>query len=404
MEGNPSLARLRAVAWAASAAALLIASLAGAQLVQAATSTCSPTGTIAAGDYIIQANEWNSSLQQCITYTGGTAWSITTANFNTATNGAPATYPSIFKGCHWGLCTSNSGLPIQTSKLTSATTSWSTTQTGSGMYNVAYDLWFNSTATTSGQPDGTELMIWLNRLNAYPFGSQTATASIAGFNWQVWTGQQSSWKVITYVLDPGATSFSNLDVLALIKDAVNRGSVNSAHYLIDAEAGFEVWIGGQGLGVNSFSFSASANGNTATPTPTQTATSSAARTASASPTRTASSTPVRTATPGVTSGGSAKCSAAYAIGSSWNTGFIANVTVTNTGTVATKSWKVTWTWPGNQAITNSWNATVSSSGTAVTATNATYNGAIAGGGNTAFGFQASFSGSNTNPTLTCSAT
>ena len=68
---------------------------------QAATTTCSGTGTISAGDYMIQANEWNSSAQQCITYTGGTAWSVTTANFNLS-GGAPATYPSIYKGCHWG--------------------------------------------------------------------------------------------------------------------------------------------------------------------------------------------------------------------------------------------------------------------------------------------------------------
>jgi cellulose 1,4-beta-cellobiosidase len=33
-----------------------------------------------------------------------------------------------------------------------------------------------------------------------------------------------------------------------------------------------------------------------------------------------------------------------------------------------------------------------------------YNGAIAAAGNTAFGFQASFSGTNAAPTLTCSAT
>jgi cellulose 1,4-beta-cellobiosidase len=80
------------------------------------------------------------------------------------------------------------------------------------------------------------------------------------------------------------------------------------------------------------------------------------------------------------------------------------VTVTNTGTVATKSWKVTWTWGGNQAISNSWNATVTSSGTSVSATNQVYNGAIAPGGNTAFGFQAGFTGTITAPALTCSAT
>ena len=80
------------------------------------------------------------------------------------------------------------------------------------------------------------------------------------------------------------------------------------------------------------------------------------------------------------------------------------MTVTNTGTVATKSWKVTWTWGGSQAITNSWNAVVASSGTSVTATNQSYNAVLAPGGNTSFGFQASYSGTITAPTLTCSAT
>src|SRR5579883_3311680 len=112
------LLRPRALAAAlAIAVAAAVSTAALAPAAQAATTTCSGTGTIAAGDYMIQANEWNSSAQQCITYTGGTAWNVSTANFNLATNGAPATYPSIYKGCHWGLCTGNSGMPIQMSKL-----------------------------------------------------------------------------------------------------------------------------------------------------------------------------------------------------------------------------------------------------------------------------------------------
>ena len=53
---------------------------------------------------------------------------------------------------------------------------------------------------------------------------------------------------------------------------------------------------------------------------------------------------------------------------------------------------------------NSWNAAVTSSGTAVTANNMSYNNVIAAGGNTTFGLQASFTGTNATPTLTCSAT
>ena len=224
----------------------------------AATTTCQPQGSIKinSGEYTIQANEWNSSATQCITYTAGTAWSVSTANFNLS-GGAPATYPSIYKGCHWGACTTGSNLPIQVSKLASATSSWSTTQPATGAYDVAYDLWTNSRPSTNGQPDGSEIMIWQNsRGGVSPFGSKTATATIGGLHWDVWTGRQSSWNIISYVLQGGSTSFNGLDVKALIDDSVARGTTNANHYLLDAEAGFEIWRGGQGLATNSFSFHA----------------------------------------------------------------------------------------------------------------------------------------------------
>ncbi|MFF0415423.1 glycoside hydrolase family 6 protein [Kitasatospora sp. NPDC004745] len=102
-------------------------------------------------------------------------------------------------------------------------------------------------------------------------------------------------------------------------------------------------------------------------------------------------------------GGSSGCSAGYAVGNDWGSGFTAGVTVTNTGSTATKSWTVTWSWGGNQQITNSWNAVTSQSGGAVTATGQAYNGALAPNGTTSFGFQATYSGGNTAPTLSCTA-
>ncbi|SDM76016.1 GH12 family glycosyl hydrolase domain-containing protein [Actinacidiphila guanduensis] len=366
---RPRLRRLLAALAVAAVAAVLLP-LGAAQSASAATSTCDPQGTITAGDYTIQANEWNSTLQQCIGYSGGTAWSVDTANFNLGTNGAPATYPSIFKGCHWGDCTPNSGLPIQVSRLGSATSSWSTVQPASGAYDVAYDLWINSTPTTKGQPDGTEIMIWLNsRGGVQPFGAKTGTSSAAGHSWDVWTGQQTSWKIISYVLQGGGTSFSNLDVKALIDDAVSRGSVNPSHYLIDAEAGFEIWQGGQGLATNSFSFAASTGG----------------------------STPPGGGTPPAGNG----CTAAYKVSNDWGSGFTADVTVT-AGSAAIHGWTVTWSYGGGQQVTNAWNAGVHQSGSAVTATDAGYNGSLGAGGSTSFGVQGTGSGGSA-PALTCTA-
>jgi cellulose 1,4-beta-cellobiosidase len=296
------------------------------------------------------------------------AWTITQTGFNSSPgNGAPATYPSTFKGCHWGLCTSGSGLPIQVSQLGSATSSWSTNQVPSGKYDVAYDLWFNSTPTTSGQPDGTEIMIWINsRGGVQPFGSQTGTANLAGYNWNVWTGNQTSWKIISYVLQGGATSVNNLDIKALINDAVARGSLNPAHYLIDSEVGFEIWQGGQGLGTNSYSFTATQGGGGNPPPP---------------------------------NGG---CSATWHTDNDWGSGFTATVTVTNTSANPANGWAVHWTWPGNQNLTGGWNANLVQSGRTVDAGNMSYNGYLApGGGSTTFGVQGTYSGTNTPPQVIC---
>ena len=251
----------------------------------AATTTCAPQGTISAngGEYTIQANEWNSSAPQCITYNSGTSWSVSTADFNLS-GGAPATYPSIYKGCHWGGCTSGSNLPIQVSKLATATSSWHTVQPATGAYDVAYDLWTNSAPTTGGQPDGSEIMIWLNsRGGVSPFGSRVATATIAGLSWDVWTGRQASWNIVSYVLRGGSTAVDNLDVKALIDDSVARGTTNAAHYLLDAEAGFEIWKGGQGLATSSFSFNATAGGGVTPLSQGRPATSSSVENASLAP-------------------------------------------------------------------------------------------------------------------------
>src|SRR5580658_4663049 len=147
-----------------------------------AQSTCSSSGTesISSNEYVFQQDEWNSSLEQCSTVSG-VGFSVTTADFDQATNGAPATYPSIFRGCHWGNCTSSSPFPIQENNIASATTSVTITQPTGFNNDAAYDIWFNQTSTTSGQPNGTEVMIWINHQGSpQPFGSQTATVTIDG--------------------------------------------------------------------------------------------------------------------------------------------------------------------------------------------------------------------------------
>ncbi|MFN2544168.1 MAG: cellulose binding domain-containing protein [Actinomycetota bacterium] len=233
----------------------------GASSATAATvEPCDRFGTVHIDNnqYIYQQDEWNSTDVQCASVDDATgAWQIAQANFAMPIPGAPAGYPSVFRGCHWGTCTNGSGLPIRVSSLASATSSWSTTQTPSGAYDVTYDLWTNSRTRTSGTPDGSEIMIWLaSQGGMHPFGELVGTVDLAGATWRVYTHRMSSWNAIAYERTEPATDVTDLDLRAFIVDSVTRGSTRSSWYLLDAEAGFEIWQGGAGLGSASFSFNA----------------------------------------------------------------------------------------------------------------------------------------------------
>jgi hypothetical protein len=223
----------------------------------ATTPLCnSQTISVGGGPYMIENNEWGSSAPECITTDGSTDFAVAHSAIANPIS-TPGGYPAIYKGCHWGACTPGSGFPIQVSDIHpgTVTTSWSTSQPGgSNVYNVAYDIWFNQTPTTSGQPHGAELMIWLNHNGpVHPFRSRVASnVSIGGRSYNVWFGRQA-WNTISYTMTSGTTSVSHLDLQPFIADAVRRGYISRSWYLVDVEAGFEIWRGGAGLAANAFS-------------------------------------------------------------------------------------------------------------------------------------------------------
>lgn len=80
----------------------------------------------------------------------------------------------------------------------------------------------------------------------------------------------------------------------------------------------------------------------------------------------------------------------------WSTGFTADVRVTNNGAPVT-SWALGWTFAGDQRVSSGWNAQITQSGPAVTASSLAYNGTLGTGATTSFGFQGTYSGTNTAP-------
>jgi hypothetical protein len=98
----------------------------------------------------------------------------------------------------------------------------------------------------------------------------------------------------------------------------------------------------------------------------------------------------------------AGCTAAYSTQSEWSGGFVAAVTVTDSGTTPLTAWTVTFSFGGDQKVTSSWNSSQVQSLEYVTASNASYNGAVAVGSSTSFGFQGTWGASDAVPTsLTC---
>src|ERR687888_204564 len=87
------------------------------------------------------------------------------------------------------------------------------------------------------------------------------------------------------------------------------------------------------------------------------------------------------------------CQVTYAFQSQWQDGFVTNLTIRNTGANTFNGWTLTWTFGGNQRITNLWNANWTQTGQAVTtSSNADWNRVIAVGG------QYTFGGTNAVPT------
>ncbi|MFG1913214.1 cellulose binding domain-containing protein [Micromonospora sp. NPDC048898] len=92
------------------------------------------------------------------------------------------------------------------------------------------------------------------------------------------------------------------------------------------------------------------------------------------------------------------CRVTYRNQSEWQGGFVATVTLQNTGTAPVDGWIVTFSYPGDQQVTSAWNATVGQTGATVTARNVDWNRVLAPGGSTSFGLQGRWAASDLAPT------
>lgn len=344
-----------------SALAAVAALLVAAPPAQADTTICEQYGsTVIQGRYVVQNNRWGTSAPQCVTATD-TGFRVSQADGSVPTNGAPKSYPSVFNGCHYTNCSPGTSLPARISTISSAPSSISYGYVSNAVYNASYDIWLDPTPRTDGV-NRTEIMIWFNRVGTIqPIGSPVGTASVGGRSWEVWTGSNGSNDVISFVA-PSVISSWSFDVMDFVDQTVARGMAQSSWYLTSVQAGFEPWQNGAGLAVNSFSSTVNLGGGS----------------------------------PGGPGTPATACQVTYAT-NAWQGGFTADVTVKNTGSTAVDNWKLGFTLPSGQRVTSSWNATLSGSSGAVTASPVAHNAQIAPGGSQTFGLQGTHSGTFARP-------
>jgi glycosyl hydrolase family 12/putative Ig domain-containing protein len=205
------------------------------------------------GPYKLQVNEWDSAATLELSYSyPPAAFSVADSAVDNAAGGSPASYSSIFSGNHWGTVSPVNPFPLQVSAIAAGevTTSITTALVSGGDWNLMYDIWF--VPAPGGIQTGTdlEMIVWLNQEGtAVPAGSQVATATVGGNAYKVWWDGST----VTFQFATPVTGVANLDLYPLIQYAVAAGYLQDSWYLIDVEAGFELWQGGTGLGVTSFS-------------------------------------------------------------------------------------------------------------------------------------------------------
>jgi cellulase/cellobiase CelA1 len=93
----------------------------------------------------------------------------------------------------------------------------------------------------------------------------------------------------------------------------------------------------------------------------------------------------------------AAATATLSVEHTWQTGFIAHFTITNSSTVALNDWKLEFDLPVGESISHTWNSTLAQSGTHYVLTPANWNRIIAPGSSATGGLRGVLTGSYSPP-------
>lgn len=185
-------------------AAMLTSAIAlGTGVANAATwSSSDAFGSWTDNGYYFSNDVWGSGAgAQTIWANSQTNWGVWSDQPNT---GGIKSYPHVGKDIGRTL-----------SALNSVTSNFSVSVPSAGAFETAYDIWANGS--------GYEIMVWLNKTGAVgPLGSQAATATVGGSTWNVYSGNNGSNPVYSF-LRTSNTSSGSVDILAVLRWIESKG-------------------------------------------------------------------------------------------------------------------------------------------------------------------------------------
>lgn len=203
-------------------------------------------GSISGGQYNMISNVFNDDGgSQCITYNNNNSWGVNASHNG---SGGIKAYPAVVYGCHYGYCSTNTGLPKQVSQLGNVHTNWTQSSSGNA-YDAAYDIWFDPSAYPGNRANKYELMIWLRWSNTKPIAQNydasgnaipyASNVSLSGKTWNVYHRDNT-----TSFLPTTQTNSVNIDVKPFINYMVSKGFMGSSNYMTSVQAGWEIIQGG----------------------------------------------------------------------------------------------------------------------------------------------------------------
>ncbi len=226
---------------------------------------------------VLRNDTYGPGARMCLSNENdGNNFRVTSVHFPTYNWNA---YPELFTGCWYGVCSRKTMLPMPLSRLHRLTMTLWTRYPASTIGNDATDWWFGmrKANTTCGcHPNGAELMIWPDwsgqitgarvGQTSYPGGPYV---TIGRYLWwfveyrttQKVPGGTTTWNYIqfrrigvwrqkdgtSFVAVPSEPSFTNYNVMAILRYCEREGWIKSSWWATAFAAGNEVVNGGTGI-------------------------------------------------------------------------------------------------------------------------------------------------------------